>query len=173
MIIGTSNGNVMFVFEVITKSKKHPLVHQLSGLWPIIMIYAFLYSCFNYSSVAVFCPAMMILAVGPFFALCAARLILASVSKTEFSLLDNMHLTFPFFCFIFVPYFCDNNEYLNYPRDTYIHTQEFQTQFNIFKLMIGTGLMVYLWFVVNAISQITEYLDIYCLSIKKKSGDKD
>ena len=122
---GMMHGNLVFIKDVVTLSKKHTLVHQLSGLWPIIMIYLFMYTSYNYSSIAVFYPALVIFAVGPFFTLCSARLILASVSKTEFSLLDNIHLTVPFFFFIGVPYFFDNNEYLKYPKNTYMETPEF------------------------------------------------
>ena len=118
-------GICVFIKTVISESTKHSFFHQMSGLWPLVLINTFLYTSYYYSSVAKFCPAMVIFAVGPFFTLCASRLIISSVSKTDFSLLNNFHLSAPFFVAIAIPVFYDNNSYLKYPGKTYVDTEDF------------------------------------------------
>lgn len=45
-------------------------------------------------------------------------------------------------------------------------------EYIIYAVLIIAQIFMYFWFVTNSINQITQFLDIYCLTIKKKDGEK-
>lgn len=141
------------ITTVYAKSKK-PFSEQMSGLLPLIIIAFFLYVCFAFTTEAWEAPALVVFAIGPFFSLSCSRIIIGSVSKTNFSLLEHFHLTLPTLMFIAL-----------LPAN-----KVFDLRLNERMLLLGmiaVGLFTYFLYIVNTIGQITHCLDIYCLSIKK------
>ena len=139
----------------VIKKSKHSTYHIMAGLWPIIIMTTFVLSAFTFSTEAWNSPALVIFTAGPFFCLCCTRIIIASVSKTQFSLTYDKHLTIPILLATII--FPLNSLYLG-----------IQNEFAIYMVMIGLGLVAYFQYTINTIQQITEYLDIYCLTIKPK-----
>ena len=144
------------ITTVYAKSKK-PFSEQMSGLLPLVIIAAFLFASFKFTNEAWASPALVVFGIGPFFSLCCSRIIIGSVSKTKFSLLEHFHLTLPTLFFIAL---------LPVNKIFSLHLSEKV----IFFAMIGVGLFTYFLYIVNTIGQITQCLDIYCLSIKKPKG---
>lgn len=115
--------------STVLKKSHHTKWHQVAGLWPIVVMSVFLASAFTFSSEAWSSPALVIFTVGSFFCLCCTRIIICSVSKTEFSLLHEMHLTVPFLLSTaFIPI---NTLYLGYD------------EFSMYVVFIVLGLVIY------------------------------
>ena len=126
----------------------------MAGLVPLAFIAAGMVSCFSYSSEAWTSPALVIFLIGPFFSLCCTRIIIASVSKTPFDMFEHFHLSMPMVISIMI-----------FPLNAHFH---FASEFTLYICLILMGLCSYFWYTLHAIGQITEYLDIYCLTIKHK-----
>lgn len=142
-------------FVMVYKKSKYPVWHQLEGLLPCVLVAVAIKSVSTYSVTFEYQPALMIFLIGPFFSLCCSRLIIATVTKMNFSLFNDFHLSAGFFMII-----------LAFPLNRLM-------DLNIDENLIYYGLMVinyslYFWYIVNVIGQITTYLDIHCLSIKKQ-----
>ena len=101
-------------------------------------------------------PALVIFLIGPFFSLCCTRIIIASVSKTTFNLFEHFHLSIPMLISIFI-----------FPLNYYTGLIKIP-EFYLYIILILAGLWSYFDYTINTINQITEYLDIYCLTIKHK-----
>lgn len=66
--------------------------HIVQGLSPLIVIIAFYFSVFNFTTEAWKSPALVIFMSTPFFTLHCSRIIICSVSKTRYHFLDFIHL---------------------------------------------------------------------------------
>lgn len=97
------------VTSVLRKSKRS-FNYQMTGLLPLLINFLFLFSIFTFTEEAIRCPALVIFTIGPFFTLCASRLIIATVSKTDFSILDDIHLSLPIL--VSIPLFMLNSWFL-------------------------------------------------------------
>jgi hypothetical protein len=117
------------IANVLRKSK-HSTYHIMGGLWPIIIMTTFVFSAFTFSNEAWRSPALVIFTVGPFFCLCCTRIIIASVSKTQFSLTYDKHLTIPIFLSTVI--FPINFMFLG-----------IKNEFAIYIILIGLGLITY------------------------------
>lgn len=138
----------------VMQNSHKPVSHRLSGLLPVLVIFLYMFSALSFSTEAWRSPALLIFSSGPFFSLCSSRLIIGSVSKTPFYLLHHWHLSLPIWITtVFLPI----NYYL-------LHLNEK----SIFLVMIACSVFNSLWYTTNVVAQITECLDIYCLSIKHK-----
>jgi hypothetical protein len=94
----------------------------------------------------------------PFFTLQCSRIIVNNVCKTRYHFLDFLHLQVPMvFAVIIFPL----NSLLNLGISESL----------MFMFIIAFGMFNSFWFTTNAVFQITEYLDIWCLVIKHKSKD--
>lgn len=138
----------------VMQNSHKPVAHRLSGLLPVVVIFAYMFSALKFTTAAWESPALLIFSSGPFFSLCSSRLIIGSVSKTPFYLFEHLHLSFPILlAIVFLPfnyYFLHLNEYV------------------ILLSLIAMSLLNSAWYTTNVVAQITECLDIYCLSIKHK-----
>lgn len=148
----TIGGCISNLMTVYTKSK-HTFIHQVEGLIPLWFIALFVWLCFTYTEIAWTKPALIIYIIGPFFSLSCSRMIVGSVTHSKFTMFRDLHLSMPFiFAMIILP---ANSIYGLGLDETYL----------VFAL-IAINLAAYFQYVVNAISQICEALDIYCLTIK-------
>jgi hypothetical protein len=111
-----------------------------------------LLTIFNFTEEAAKSPALVVFAVGPFFTLSASRLIVATVSNTDYSILEDIHLSLPIL--ISMPLFILNSWFFG------------MNERMLILLIIAWGMFNSFWYTTIVVSQITEYLDIYCLSIK-------
>lgn len=146
--MGVSN-NLYTVFT----SKKHSFGHQLVGILPLFMIMAYYYSAYTYTVKAWEAPVTVLFTVASFYSMCASRMIIGSVTKTKFSVFEDLHLSLPFIFGIII--FPLNKIYgLGLSEDL------------LFIGLFVSCMFMYFWYICNAIIQITEFLDIWCLVIK-------
>jgi len=146
--LGVSN-NLYTVFT----SKKHSFAHQFVGILPLFMIMAYYASAFTYTQKAWDAPVTILFTVASFYSMCASRMIIGSVTHTSFSVLDDLHLSLPFIFGIII--FPLNSIYgLGISEDL------------LFIGLFWSCLFMYFWYICNAIMQITEFMDIWCLVIK-------
>jgi len=71
-------------------------MHCLEGLLPVFLIIAYYVVMFLYSDLLWTHPALIQINIAPFFAGTCARLIVSTVAKARFTLLDELHLSLPF-----------------------------------------------------------------------------
>jgi len=111
-------------------------------------------SAHTFSMIAWEKPIFVFLPLTFFFSLNASRVIIATVTKKKYSIFHDFHLTLPLIIGILA--FPLNAMGLDIKEEV------------ICALLILMNGFAYFWYVVNSIRQITSYLDIYCLVIKKK-----
>ena len=94
-------------------------------------------------------------------------MIIATVTKQRFSILQDLHLTVPFLLSLaLLPinhYFSANDQQ---------EEARYMREMTILILSFLGNLSVYMLYISNVIRQITQYLNIYCFSITKKRGDE-
>mmetsp|Transcript_11187 Transcript_11187/g.18806 ORF Transcript_11187/g.18806 Transcript_11187/m.18806 type:complete len:118 (-) Transcript_11187:65-418(-) len=111
--------------------------------------------CFAFTNAAWKKPCMVLFSLGSFFCLNASRVIIATVTKTRFTIFDDFYLSLPI---VAATAFLPLNYYLNLGVCGGC----------IMEYALVGGLVAYFTYIVSCITQITTYLDIYCLSIKNK-----
>jgi hypothetical protein len=134
-------------------SKKHPFAHQLVGLAPLGFIILYYASAFVYTQKAWDAPVTVLFTCGSFYSMCASRMIIASVTHTTFTMFEDLHLSLPFLFGVVI-----------FPLNKIFGLGA--SEDNLFTGLFWSCLFMYFWYVCNAIMQITECLDIWCLVIK-------
>ena len=130
---------------------KYSFSHCVETLLPLILIAVFLWSSLTFTSMAWTHPIVILLPIGFFFSLNCSRMIIATVTKQRYHFFENLHLSLPFiFSITCLPF--SSNESLAY-----------------LSINISCAL-IYFWYILSVINQITSFLDINCLSIKNKSA---
>lgn len=92
--IPTCLGIVLNILNVL-RTTKHSSLHALEGLLPLGIIVLYIYSCFAFTSYAWEAPSIVIFSMAPFFCLNASRVIISTVTKQKFSILEHFHLSAP------------------------------------------------------------------------------
>jgi hypothetical protein len=151
--IPTSCGMIMNIHTVLSKSK-HSITHCLEGLLPIALCVLYMVSAHSFSVIAWEKPIFVFTSMTFFYSLNASRVIIATVTKKKFSIFNDFHLTMPIILGTLA--FPLNAMGLDIKEETLCYG-----------LILLNGI-AYFWYIVNVINQITKYLDIYCLTIKKK-----
>ena len=121
-----------------------------------MVIFVLQFVVFNFTSDLKQSPALLIFLTAPFFTSQCSRLIVNSVSKTPYYFLEHLHLQVPVYLAILV---FSANHMLG------LGLPELPLTF----ILIAYGMVNSYWFTTNAIAQITEALDIYCLTIKRQT----
>ena len=134
---------------------KHTTLHCFEGLIPIFLSILFIISSHSFSIIAWEKPIYVFGSMSFFFSLNCSRIIIATVTKKRYSVFKNFHLTLPMLLGIFA--FPLNAMGMDMPEEALC-----------LGLIFANG-FVYFWYIVSVIKQITQYLDIYCLTIKKKT----
>lgn len=143
--------HVTLVLEKSTRSK----THIIQGLGPVFVLFLYQVSVFNFSEYARQNPALIIFMVAPFFTCQCSRLIVNSVSKSDFNFSDHWHLHIPVYLAI-----------LTFPLNSIL--QLGLNDHLIIFVLTALGMFNSYWFTTNTIAQITEALDIYCLTMKRQ-----
>lgn len=125
----------------------------MEGLLPMVLVMIFSFIAFNNSEEAWNKPALVVFTIGPFFSLCCTRLIIGSVTHSKFTILKDLHLSVPFLIAMIV-----------FPLNKHLGLHMNETL--IFLGLIGINMVAYFWYTLHAIGQITEAMNIYCLTIK-------
>ena len=142
--------NVITIFS----AGKHPPMHCFQGFYPIITVIFYFILSWSTSEVAWRMPALVIFAIGPYFTLNASRLIIATVTKQKFIVLEDLHLSLPTFVGLSL---------------LILNKQLGMNEIIIFLGMLIGNFFMYFWYIVHVIDQICEALDINCLTIKHKA----
>jgi hypothetical protein len=146
------------VFTVLTKSKTS-VFRSLEGMLPIGFVIGYVAVCFQFTESAWSQASLVVFSMSPFYCLSASRLIIATVTKQHFSMLEDFHLSAPMVL------------------GTGLLWANGQWGWGLSESGLMVGVLVgnsvtYFWFILHSIQQITESLGIFCLSIKKaKAGD--
>ena len=122
---------------------------------PNAVLLAYYYSLYKYSDMLWTRPALSLITFAPFFCLSISRLIVSTVSKTKFTLFKNIHLSIPIIVSILI-----------FPINKHMNLQLNESY--VYAVLIFANFYAYFFFVFNAINQISQYLGIYCLTIKPK-----
>lgn len=104
-------------------------------------------------------PAMILINIAPFFTLCTARLIVCTVGKVTFNMLEDLHLSLPMLLSLVI---FPLNKLLGLGLD----------EMSVFIMLSLANFFMYLLYVLNSIQQIKECLNIYCLTIKPIQDSK-
>lgn len=155
--IGTSLCWIGLFFNITTVMKVAKFWDALEGLVPWIICINFYISCLAFSDIAVSEPIWCVGIMTTYFCLGATKIIICNLVKVKFSIFDDFHLTLPILiATILYPL---NWMYLRY--DEKLMTQA----------LLALNLFIYFWYIIACINQITAFLGIHCLSIKKKVKD--
>jgi hypothetical protein len=138
---------------VVWKKSEHTAAHIIEGLLPAFLIVAYYVIIYAYSDLLWTHPTLTQVLVAPFFTGTCARLIVSTVAKARFSILDEVHLSAPFFVALTV---LPLNKLLAWGLD----------EMTLFCVLIVASFFTYFLYVLNAIDQIKNALGIYCLTIK-------
>ena len=138
---------------VLTQSK-HNIIHCLEGLLPLIVCLVYTLSCLRFTVVAWTKPIYFFGAMSFFYSLNCSRVIIATVTKQKYSILRDFHLTVPILAGIVV--LPVNALSLGIKEE------------HLYMAITASSIGMYFWYICNVINQITSYLGIYCLTIKKK-----
>jgi hypothetical protein len=76
-------------------SSKHSFSHCISTLLPLLIIAIFFWSSLTYTQMAWTHPIVILAPMGFFFGLNCSRLIIGTVTKTQFRFFEDMHLIVP------------------------------------------------------------------------------
>jgi len=144
---------------MVWSKSKHDAVHKLEGLLPAFLIIAYYFVIFKYSDLLWTHPALSQLNVAPFFTGTCARLIVSTVAKAKFTILDEVHLSLPFIASLLV-----------FPINKRLELG--LNEYNVYLMLIVGNFFTYFLYVLNAIDQIKNSLGIYCLTIKPKDSTK-
>jgi len=143
-------------FIYIFKKSKHSTLHTLEGIFPLVFVIGFVAACYQFSEITQTKPLFMMFALAPYYCLQNSRLIVATVSKQLFTIKDAFSLSVPMILSIAAVI---ANGLMGHPIPENI----------LFLVILLVGLFSYFHYIVNTINQITEHLDICCLTIKHKS----
>ena len=140
----------------VLRNTKYSYVHVFTTFLPMIIQILFIGVVFSYSKLAYESPALVIFLYAPVFCLLNTRIILATVSKSSFDLLKHFHLMLPMIFSVAL-----------FPLNDFLKINEMTLYTAIFTM----NMAVYLVYISSIINQITEFLGIYCFSIREKHGE--
>jgi len=152
--VGTTLCWLGFLFNVTTVMKISKFWPALEGLIPWIICVNFYLSCLTFSDIAISEPIWCVGVLTAYFCLSASKIIMCNLVKVSFSIFDDFHLSVP----ILISTFAYPLNWMYLKQDEKLMTQ----------VLLGVNLFMYLWYIVACINQITSFLDIHCLTIKKK-----
>ena len=89
-----------------------------------------------------------------YFSLNCSRVIIATVTKKEYSIFIDFHLSVPILGSI-----------LSIPLNSAFGVLSEHT---LFSILVVSNMFIYAWYIGHVIGQITNHLNINCLTIKKK-----
>jgi hypothetical protein len=144
------HGNIKTVF----RSSKHSTMHCFEGLLPMALCSMFLWSSLSFSEIAWTKPIFALAPIFFYFSLNCSRCIIATVTKQEYSVFIDFHLTLPIICCIII---IPANQAFDLIKEE-----------QLFAGFIIVNIMAYFWYITIVIGQITDFLGIHCLTIKKK-----
>lgn len=122
---------------------------------PMMVCYVYIATCFTFSPISWKYPVYVIFSVHPFFCTQNSRLIIATVTKQEYSLFDDFHLTYAMVLSILALVI---NNHLNFPVE----------ESNMFTIILLGGLATYFWYILHSIDQIKNFLGVNVLTIPSK-----
>jgi len=123
---------------VVWSKSKHSVAHRIEGLLPVFLLSLYYVILAVYSDLLWTHPALTQINVAPFFTGTCARLIVSSVAKARFTILDELHLSLPFFASLVV---FPLNKHLGLGLDEY----------NVYMVLIACNFFTYFLYVRNAI----------------------
>ena len=123
---------------VVRKKSGHTAAHILEGLLPAFMIIAYYVILYAYSDLLWTHPTLTQVLVAPFFTGTCARLIVSTVAKAKFTILDELHLSLPFIVALIV---LPLNKLLTLGLD----------ELTLFSVLIVANFFTYFLYVLNAI----------------------
>lgn len=145
---------IMGNFTTVFTNSKHSTMHCLEGLLPIVICAMFLWTSLSFSEIAWTKPIFIMVPMTFYFGLNSSRCIIATVTKQEFSIFKDFHLSLPILCgIIAIP----ANQAFGWIKEE-----------QLFAGLIVVNMIAYFWYITNVIGQITDFLGIHCLTIKKK-----
>ena len=124
-------------FKVVFAESKHSSIHCLEGLLPIAICSLFLYTSLCFSDIAWTKPIYTFVPMSMYFSLNCSRVIISTVTKQEFSVFIDFHLSIPILLSILaVPI---NQTFERFPEES------------LFSAIIATNILVYFWYITNVI----------------------
>ena len=155
---------MMFTILRVFRVSKRPLLEKIDSLLPIGLMILYFFINFTYCEMAWNAPGIILFISGAYFCLCSTKIIISNVTKQKFSTFEDMGLHVPFlFSLIMLP--LHSMWSVDKPAE-----QRKIGEIWILSFSFVSNIFVYFVYVANVIRQITSYLDIECLSIKKQQN---
>lgn len=151
----------------VASNTKNPLHEALSGTIPVVLFILTNLMVFSSSQWCFDNPAFVILMFFPSYSMCSSKQIVCNFTHMKMDPLPKSFfwfLLFPLNRLISIALLEKDISYQNLVTETNLFIKEDYVALAIFVI----NLTWYMTFVVCTIGQITELLDINCLSIKKK-----
>lgn len=120
-------------FKVVFAESQHSTMHCLEGLLPIAICSVFLWSSLCFSQIAWTKPIYAFLPMSMYFSLNCSRVIIATVTKKEFSIFIDFHLSVPILL-----------STLSVPSN---HAFKVLKEEHLFTGIIVSNIFVYLWYI--------------------------
>jgi hypothetical protein len=135
-ILPLGKGILSNLISVISQSK-HSLFHCMEGLLPLVLCVMYMWTSLCFSEVAWTKPMLMLGPMVFFFSLCSSRMIVATVTKTPFSVLLDLHLSLI--------------HMLSIPSIVANHALHLVDEHTFYIGILVANMVVYFWFVYNVI----------------------
>lgn len=133
---------------------KKTLSEIIKGFLPNFVFWCYMFVMYMYSDLLWSSPSIIILNISPFFTLCLARLIVCTVGKKTFNLLEDLHLSIPILASLVI---FPLNKILGLGLNEPL----------VFTILICANFFVYFLYIINTINQIKQCLGIWVFSLKK------
>jgi hypothetical protein len=123
----------------VLSTTKHTSLHAIEGLLPMLIIYLYIFLAFKFTDFAWEAPSLVIFSFGSFYCLNASRVIIATVTKSEFSLFKDIHLSLPILMGIVI---IPANQILNLGL----------REDGLIMGVLGGGMVMYAHYIINSIN---------------------